>query len=75
MARDGAKRGARMASRGARVAWDRGVDAWDRVPRDEIEDKLGEYVESARDAIGDFVESELKDLRKAIRRRRKKLGL
>jgi hypothetical protein len=75
LARDGAKRGARMASRGARVAWDRGVDAWDRVPRDEIENKLGEYVESARDAIGDFVESELKDLRKAIRRRRKRLGL
>lgn len=75
MAREGAKRGARMAGRGARYAWDRGVDAWDRIPREEIEERVGEYVESARDAIEHLVESELKDLRKAIRRRRRKLGL
>lgn len=54
---------------------DRGADLWDRIPREEIEERLGDYVESARDAIGEFVESELKDLRRAIRRRRKKLGL
>ena len=60
--------------RGARFAWDRGVDAWDRVPRDEIAEKVQDYFESARDAIDNVVESELKDLRRAIRRQRKKLG-
>ena len=75
MARKGMRRGASMAGRGARYAWDRGADAWERFPREEIEEKLGEYVEHARDAIDHLVQSELKDLRKAIRRRRKKLGL
>jgi hypothetical protein len=64
-----------MAGRGARFAWDRGVDAWDRIPREEIEERLRDYVDSARDTIEDLVQSELSDLRKAIRRRRKKLGL
>ena len=70
-----AKQGARMAGRGARVAWDRGVDAWERIPREAIEEKVRDYFEAARDHIDDFVESELKDLRKAIRRRRRKLGI
>lgn len=70
-----AKQGARMAGRGARVAWDRGVDAWERIPREAIEEKVRDYFEAARDHIDDFVESELKDLRKAIRRRRRKLGV
>ena len=74
MAREGARVGARMAGRGARIAWDQGVDAWDRIPRDEIEEKLRDYYDSARDSIDHFVESELKDLRKAIRRQRRKLG-
>lgn len=50
------------------------MDAWDRVPRDEIQDKMRDYFESARDTIDHLVESELKDLRRAIRRQRKKLG-
>jgi hypothetical protein len=75
LAREGARIGAQLAGRGARYAWDRGVDAWDRIPRDEIEDKLRDYFESAREAIDDLVESELKDLRKAIRRQRRKLGI
>jgi hypothetical protein len=69
-----ARVGAKLAGRGARYAWDRGVDAWDRVPRDEIEERVRDYFESARDTIDGFVESELKDLRRAIRRQRKKLG-
>lgn len=64
-----------MAGRGARVAWDRGVDAWDSLPREEIAEKVRDYFDAARDTIDDFVESELQDLRKAIRRRRKKLGI
>ena len=70
-----AREGARVAGRGARYAWDRGVDAWERIPREEIEERMRDYFESARDAIEHAVEDELKDLRKAIRRRRKKLGL
>ena len=69
-----ARSGARLAGRGARYAWDRGVDLWERVPREEIEGQVREYFDSARDTIDRYVESELKDLRKAIRRRRKKLG-
>lgn len=75
MARRGARAGARVAGRGARLAWDRGVDLWDRIPREEIEERLRDYVDSARDSIEEAVASELKDLRKAIRRRRRKLGL
>ena len=70
-----AKVGARYAGRGARYAWDRGVDAWERIPRDEIEDRMRDYFESARDTLDDLVHSELDDLRKAIRRQRKKLGI
>src|SRR4051812_26868098 len=75
IARDGARAGARMAGRGARVAWERGADAWERVPREQIQSRMHEYFDSARDAIDHVVESELNDLRKAIRRRRRKLGL
>lgn len=57
------------------MAWDRGVDAWERIPREAIEEKMHDYFEAARDHIDDFVETELKDLRKAIRRRRRKLGI
>jgi hypothetical protein len=50
------------------------VDAWDRIPREEIADKMHDYFASARETIDNLVESELNDLRRAIRRRRKKLG-
>jgi hypothetical protein len=69
-----ARAGAKLAGRGAHVAWDRGVDAWDRIPRDEIAGRVRDYFESARETIDGLVESELKDLRRAIRRRRKQLG-
>lgn len=75
IAKRGAREGARLAGRGAQFAWDRGVDAWERIPREEIEERMRDYIDSARDAIEHAVEHELRDLRKAIRRRRKKLGL
>ena len=75
----GAGRGAMWAGRhgvrGAKWAAERGADAWERVPREEIQERLGEYMESARESVADVVESELRDLRKAIRRRRKQLGI
>jgi hypothetical protein len=70
-----ARTGARWAGRGARAAWSKGQDVWDRVPREEIEDTLRDYASTARDAIDHLVEHELRDLRKAIRRQRRKLGL
>jgi hypothetical protein len=36
---------------------------------------MSEYLESARDSIGEVVEHELRDLRTALRRRRKPLGI
>ena len=76
-------RGARWAGRraaeaslsGARWAADRGEDLWDRIPRDAIRNEMQEYVGRAREAIDDVVESELRDLRRAIRRQRKRLGI
>jgi hypothetical protein len=60
---------------GARWTAKRGEEAWDRIPRDEIREHVSDYVGSARDAIDEFVETELKDLRRAIRRQRKRLGV
>jgi len=48
---------------------------WDKVPAEEIQERMQEYMESARESIGEVVEHELRDLRKAIRRRRKQLGV
>src|SRR5688572_982553 len=75
----GAGRGAvwagKQGARGARWAADRGEEIWDKVPAEEIQERMQEYMESARDSIGEVVEQELRDLRKAIRRRRKQLGI
>ncbi|HLV25232.1 MAG TPA: hypothetical protein VKZ41_02885 [Gemmatimonadales bacterium] len=40
-----------------------------------VRDQMGDVISSARDAISDTVESELKDLRKAMRRQRRRLGV
>lgn len=60
---------------GARWLQDRGEDAWERIPRDQIKRDVRHYAGRAREAIDDAVESELHDLRRAIRRQRKRLGL
>ena len=73
---------ARLGGVGARWAADRGGAAWERIARDEIREQLGEYREHigeymgrAREAIDDAVASELDDLRRAVRRQRKRLGI
>ena len=75
----GAGRGAAWAGkqsvRGARWAAERGEEMWDKVPAEEIQERMQEYMESARESIGEVVEHELRDLRKSIRRRRKQLGI
>lgn len=69
------KHAVRLGTRGARWAADRGEDLWERIPRDEIREHVSDYMGRAREAIDDAVESELKMLRRAIRRQRKRLGL
>jgi hypothetical protein len=66
---------ARLGASGARWAAERGEEAWDRIPRDAIREHLEDYVGRAREAIDEAVDSELRDLRKAIRRQRKRLGV
>ena len=76
------KQAARAGTRGARWTKQRGGELWDRIPRDEIRNQVSEYREQvsdylgrAREAIDDVVESELKDLRRSVRRQRKRLGI
>ena len=66
---------ARLGLRGARWAAARGEDAWEAIPRREIRDHVTDYLGRAREAIDDAVESELHDLRRAVRRQRKRLGI
>ena len=40
-----------------------------------VRNQIGEYLEAARDTVADTVESELKDLRRQVRRQRKRLGI
>lgn len=69
------KKAVGLGGTGARWAARRGEDLWDRVPHDEIRDHVSDYLGRAREAIDDAVESELHDLRKAIRRQRKRIGV
>lgn len=75
----GSMAGARWAgdhgARGARWIGDQAEDLWDRVPADEVRGRVGDMLASAKETIEDAVESELKDLRKSIRRRRRRLGI
>jgi len=66
---------ARLGRDGVRRAARSGEDARNRVPTDDIRDTVSEYLGRARDAIDDAVESELDDLRRALRRQRKRLGI
>src|SRR5437763_11120281 len=66
---------ARLGAKGASWARDAGSELWERIPRDEIRDHVREYMGKAQEAIDDVVETELRDLRKALRRQRKRLGI
>jgi hypothetical protein len=69
------RRAAKLGVAGAKWAADRGEDAWERIPRDEIREHVSDYLGRAREAIDDAVETELRDLRKAVRRQRRRLGI
>ena len=66
---------ARLGARGASWARDAGSELWERIPREEIRDHVRDYLGKAQEAIDDVVENELRDLRRALRRQRKRLGV
>jgi gas vesicle protein len=73
--RDGARWAGDRAARGYRVARDRSAEMIDDLPLDDMADSVREYVDNAREAINDVVQQEMSDLRKAVRRQRKRIGI
>ncbi len=73
--RDGARWAGESSARGFRAARDRGEDIIDSIPVDDIAESVREYVDGAREAINDVVKSEMNDLRKSVRRQRKRIGI
>jgi hypothetical protein len=71
----GARWAGERAASGYRAARDRGEDLVDAIPVDDIADSVREYVDGAREAINDVVRAEMNDLRKAVRRQRKRIGI
>ena len=74
-AMEGARWAGPHAKRGFRTAVDRGEDLVDRIPVDDMVEQVRDYVDTARDAINNVVKDELDDLRKAVRRQRKRIGI
>ena len=72
---EGARWAGPRAKRGFRTAVDAGGDLVDRIPVDDVVEQVRDYVDTARDAIHDVVKDELNDLRKAVRRQRKRIGI
>jgi uncharacterized protein YprB with RNaseH-like and TPR domain len=68
----GVRRGVR---KGVERSAELGAAALERVPGRDAADALREYLETARGAIDDVVEQELRDLRRAVRRQRKRIGV
>jgi gas vesicle protein len=73
--REGARWAGEKSARGYRVARDRGEELVDSIPVDDMTDSVREYVDGAREAINDVVRAEMNDLRKAVRRQRKRIGI
>ncbi len=74
-AAEGAKWAAPYASRGWRTARETGEDLVEKIPFDDMKEQLRDYVDHAREAINDVVKDELQDLRKAVKRQRKRIGI
>jgi hypothetical protein len=73
--REGARWARKRGARGYRVVRDRGEEIVDSIPFDDIAESVRGYADSAREAINDAVRDELSDLRKAVRRQRKRIGI
>jgi gas vesicle protein len=74
-AAEGARWAGPRARRGFNTAVDRGEEIIDRIPVGDVVEQVRDYVDTARDAINDVVKDELNDLRKAVRRQRKRIGI
>jgi hypothetical protein len=74
-AMEGARWAGPRAKKGFKSAVERGGEMVDRLPVDDVVDQVRDYVDTARDAINDAVRDELSDLRKAVRRQRKRIGI
>ena len=74
-ARRGATKAGRYGAKGAKKVRRRGAEIMDNLPLEDIGESLGAYLETARETIDDTVSRELKGLRKAVRRQRKRLGV
>ena len=74
-AAEGARWAAPRAKLGFNSAMERGEELIDRIPVDDVVEQVRDYVDTARGAINDVVKDELDDLRKAVRRQRKRIGI
>ena len=72
---EGARWAGKRTAKGYRIARDRGAEVIDDLPLDDVADSVREYVDSAREAINNVVREEMSDLRKAVRRQRKRIGI
>ena len=71
-----ARRARKGAARGAHWAREQSEPLLERLPAlDDVTETVRDYVDAARDAISETVEHEARDLRKAIRRQRKRIGI
>jgi len=71
-----ARRARKGAVRGARWAREQSEPLLERLPAlDDVTETVRDYVDAAREAINETVEHEARDLRKAIRRQRKRIGI
>ena len=66
---------ARAGKRGVRWMRRQSADVIDRAGNLHVDRAVRSYLESAKDRIDSAVSSELRDLRKALRRQRRRLGL
>lgn len=73
-ARSGARR-ARGFRKHGRGMGARAGQLWGQLSDADVSKQVGSYFDSIREAIDDTVSAELQDLRKSLRRRRKKLGI
>ena len=73
--RDGARWAGERSAKGYRAARERGEELVESLPVEEVAESVREYVDGAREAINDVVRAEMNDLRKAVRRQRKRIGI
>ena len=71
----GAAATGRTLARKVHQGVDRGVEMVEEIPFDDIADHVRDYFDAAKEAVEDTISGELRDLKKSIRRRRRRLGI